>query len=298
MWRSATGAEWSFWDLWFAVLCVRDHGGDWDGLDREIVSRHSRDSSDGERKWSHLLDLRKRLDAASLSAKDLVSAGELAGAVDHKVLGRARTTMFKRSLSENHMSPAMRNPPSARLQERARRGWWPEFPASPGEPYDRLVVLLGLDRGWGFVSDEAYDLTEAVHRLEGHDQARSLAVRRAVLTIGLDLMECCDDSSGELGHVMDGAVDAYVDTDWRSAGIPPGAFWSDFLEIAAQIGNYGIMSGREADIFDRAGVAPDLDEVVGIASALEAEYTAARMSWHAGQVRQLRAAAIVAVGAR
>ncbi len=58
------------------------------------------------------------------------------------------------------------------------------------------------------------------------------------------------------------------------------------------------MSGREADVFDRAGVAPDLGEVVGIASALESEYTTARMSWHAGQVRQLRAAAIVAAGAR
>ena len=29
VWRADAGVEWSYWDLWFAVLCVRDHGGDW-----------------------------------------------------------------------------------------------------------------------------------------------------------------------------------------------------------------------------------------------------------------------------
>ncbi len=28
VWRTDGRVEWSYWDLWFAVLCVRDHGGD------------------------------------------------------------------------------------------------------------------------------------------------------------------------------------------------------------------------------------------------------------------------------
>lgn len=30
-WRSTAGTEWSWWDLWFYVVCVVDHGGDWGG---------------------------------------------------------------------------------------------------------------------------------------------------------------------------------------------------------------------------------------------------------------------------
>jgi hypothetical protein len=70
VWRADAGVEWSYWDLWFALLCVRDHGGDWDGLDAAITALGR---SDGEAKWSHLLDLRTRLDMAGLSAGELVA---------------------------------------------------------------------------------------------------------------------------------------------------------------------------------------------------------------------------------
>ncbi|MFN2496507.1 MAG: hypothetical protein ABR608_11465 [Pseudonocardiaceae bacterium] len=52
VWRADAGVEWSYWDLWFALLCVRDHGGDWDGLEVAITALGW---SDGEAKWSHLL---------------------------------------------------------------------------------------------------------------------------------------------------------------------------------------------------------------------------------------------------
>lgn len=139
VWRVDAGVEWSHWDLWFALLCVRDHGGDWDGLDAAIADKGR---SDGEAKWSHLLDLRERLAAVGLSASELVE--ETIGGKG--LITRARTRVFKQVVSWRDMTPAMRNPPSLRLEQRARCGWWPGFPSSPQEPHDRLVALLGLDR--------------------------------------------------------------------------------------------------------------------------------------------------------
>lgn len=98
---------------------------------------------------------------------------------------------------------------------------WPQFPTSPQEPHDRLVALLGLNRhcrsaaagdGWA-TRNLAGDLAEAALLLETGDGPGTLAVRRAMLTIGLDLAECCDDSYGYLGHVIGEALEAYAGTD-------------------------------------------------------------------------------------
>jgi hypothetical protein len=66
LWRADDGGDWSYWDLWFAVLCLRDHGGDWDGFDAALTKIRC---DGGEAKWSHLLDLRERLAAAGLGAE-------------------------------------------------------------------------------------------------------------------------------------------------------------------------------------------------------------------------------------
>jgi hypothetical protein len=115
-----------------------------------------------------------------------------------------------------------------------------------------------------------------------------------VLTIGLDLMECCDDSSGYLGQVLTTAMVTYARTQWRLAGIPPQVFWPDFVEIATLLANYGVPVDEEVAVYRLAGVAPDLDLVCDIAGGLHAEYTAARMTWHARQVRRQHAHALAA----
>jgi len=297
MWRTDAGVEWSYWDLWYAALCVRDHGGDWDGFDAAIAKV---DRFETEARWSHLLDLRERLAVAGLSAGELV--GEALG--EKGMITRARARVFKQSLSERYMTPPMRNPPSLRLTNRARFGRWASFPSSPQEPYDRLVALFGLDNlgrrydndGWA-TGELAYDLAEAARFLESGDGPQTLAVRRAMLTIGLDLMECCDDSYGHLGEVIGEALEVYAGTDWRSAGATREVFWPDFLEIVAMLGNYGIVDRRAADLFRRTGVAHDLDAVLAVATELRSEYLAARMTWHAGQVKALHAHAVAAAGA-
>ena len=52
LWRADEGGNWSYWDLWFAVLCLRDYGGDWDGFDAALAKIRC---DGGEAKWSHLL---------------------------------------------------------------------------------------------------------------------------------------------------------------------------------------------------------------------------------------------------
>ena len=121
-------------------------------------------------------------------------------------------------------------------------------------------------------------------------------MRRAVLTIGLDLMECGDDSSGYLSHVMTTAMVTYAGTDWCSTGIPPQHFWPDFVKIATLLANYGVPVDQEVALCRLAGVAPHLDLVCAITDGLHAEYLVARRTWHAGQVRRQHAHALAATG--
>ena len=122
-WRTVAGAEWSYWDLWFCTVCVVYHDGDWDALDAAIQGA---DRSDGEAKWSHLLSLTERLRHAGLRAGDLAAT-----AGDRKVRAKARAKVMKSTLYERDRTPAMCDPPSARLRRRALFGSWPEFPRSP-----------------------------------------------------------------------------------------------------------------------------------------------------------------------
>lgn len=57
------------------------------------------------------------------------------------------------------------------------------------------------------------------------------------------------------------------------------------------------MNSTVAAVFRRAGVAQDLDDVSDVAAGLHADYVAARMTWHAGEVRVLSVHAVVAAGA-
>jgi hypothetical protein len=46
-WRTTAGTDWSYWDLWFCVVCLVDHDGDWDGLDQAIQRTAGMTASSG-----------------------------------------------------------------------------------------------------------------------------------------------------------------------------------------------------------------------------------------------------------
>lgn len=256
-WRTEGDVRWSNWDLWFCVLCVADHGGDWAGLDADITSRHAVLScEDGTAKWSHLLDLRERLRSAGLSAAELVAEA----AADRKVIAKARAKVLKGSLYGRDMTPAMINTPSRRLETRALFGAWPKFPHSPREPYERLAARFNVghpryEDGWA-TRDLAYEISGAESELldAARGEARqSLAVRRAALTIYHQAAESCDDSYGTLGDVAGDALADYVHADWPASGVAPEVFWRDILELCCMLSNYGLLHQREIDLLSAAG---------------------------------------------
>ncbi|MHB8275583.1 MAG: hypothetical protein ACYDC9_12630 [Dermatophilaceae bacterium] len=143
-------------------MCVVDHGGDWDALDAAIQKT---DRHHGEARWSHLLDLTERLRRAGLTTAELAGASANARTTRTK----ARTKVMKSSLSDRDLTPAMRNPPSARLRQRALFGSWPSFPRSPQPWYEMLTAQLDVDGrhsrdGWA-TRDMAYEIAEAEQEL-------------------------------------------------------------------------------------------------------------------------------------
>jgi hypothetical protein len=293
-WRTVADADWSYWDLWFCVVCLTDHGGDWAALDDAIQQA---DEHDSEQKWCHLQDLTERLDRAGLTAASLVGATLR----EPKLRAKARTKVMKSSLYDRDLTPAMQNPPSVRLTRRALFGSWPEFPQSPQAWYDLLSAQFDFDDerywdGWA-TRTMAQELADAVDDLAarvGTNVAQLLAVDRASLTLYYEAAEACDDSYGGLGDVAHEAIAAYARTDWRASGITAEVFWRDLLQWSIMADNYGLLNDLEIDLLRSAGVRRDLDLTDATLADLAAEYTAARMDWHAEQAQELRAHAVVA----
>lgn len=181
VWNTIADAEWTYWDLWFAVVCVVDHGGDWNDLDATLFADfHSKEPA--EWMWSHLVDLKGRLTAAGITAADL--AGDLAG--DRKTLTKARSKVLKRTgVRDKDLSPAMRDTPRNRYTARAHFGSWDLYPVSPRPFYKQLANATPFDLekpGWGLPTFENVDpLFEALDELEAehaNDPPTLLAVRR------------------------------------------------------------------------------------------------------------------------
>lgn len=298
-WQTVAGVVWSWWDLWLAVVCVVDHGGDWDALDAALAGGGGPSRSGQEARWSHLLDLTQRLAEAGLTAAELV--GELA--TDRALRTRARTKVLRSTLYGRDLTPAMSNPPSARVTHRALFGSWPQFPRTPQPWYEQLAARFPVLDRYAFdglaAQKFAYRIGAAVSRLGSRvtTAAEALALRRGALTFYYQVMEGCDDSYGGVGDVIQEAVIDYVRTDWRAAGVRPEVFWRDLLEWAVLASNYGLLGRDESLFLRKAGVPRELDLVEQILAELTIGYTAARMSWHAGQALQLHAQAVATAGA-
>jgi hypothetical protein len=87
-WRTKRNSVWSYWDLWFCVVALADHGGDLNALAAAIEDGgRSFRGTTVEAKLSHLDDLKHRLVEAG------VDAGALAGSdkADPRVRGKARS---------------------------------------------------------------------------------------------------------------------------------------------------------------------------------------------------------------
>src|SRR5205823_1361942 len=128
----------TYWDVWFALVAMRECGGDLGRLAEFLKQGRSSFSISQravERKRSHLRDLAGRLAGAGLSAGDVVNA---AGDLARTEARRARSRVLEHSEREREWSPAMRNTPRKWRFEHALRGYWDRFPVSPA-PYAKEV---------------------------------------------------------------------------------------------------------------------------------------------------------------
>ena len=150
--------------------------------------------------------------------------------------------LMKPTLCERDRTPAMCDPPSARLRRRALFGSWPEFRARPSPLTTRCrpgsistVARPGTD---GQRTTMAYEVDRVEREMIAHagvDAATSLAIRRAFLMWYYEATEVCDDSYGGPGDVAGEAVVAYAGTDRRAAGIGAEVFWRDLLQRAPNV---------------------------------------------------------------
>ena len=284
-WVERDGMAWSYWDLWFCLVCLIDTNGDWDALEEEIIGhdrRRSVASRTWERKRSHLLDLRRRLDAAGLAAGDL--AGD---ALDDKPLRtKARRKVLEQDLAGRDLTGPMEDTPRRRLRERAYRGHWAEFPVSPADDYELFVTVIESGRGsFGIAVDLEEEAREGHERLDG-EPARQMALWRGLLTAGLQaFLDGLRDSGGAVATFLGEALATYATLPWRQTDIAPAVYWADLCEWCIWE-DWGIRHQRDTAPFKGARKG-DVELVEGLLWDLEAEHRSHRLDYEAAEAVQL-----------
>lgn len=293
-WDTVADATWTYWDLWFSVVCITQYGGDWDALDAGLYSTSHLTHGLSEPLWCHLVDLRNRLSAAGLTAADLV--GDLAG--DRKTVKKARSKILEwTGILAKHFSPAMRDVPSDRFHFRAHFGNWDRYPVSPRPFYGRLAAAtpfdLELPGQYLPTFGNIEPLFQALEELEAeHATTPStlLAVRRAGLTASSLAQHCCDPSYGDLASDASQAIVRFSLTDWRATGIDHAVFWRDALEVFMVFSNFGCAPyGCESEVMENLGADRDRALIKRVVDDLHDSYTADRLEWNAEEVERLSA---------
>ena len=240
---------WSHWDLWFCLVAHLDHEGHLVALADAIEAEHRPwGGEDAEAKLSHLDDLAGRLAAAGLDAEALAARADDRPALRTK----ARTKVLKQGLQPRALTAAMDRTPRKRLYERALRGRWDRFPASPQPWYERMVNHLGegwLHKNATFRLERRIEATrDRNDRATANDPAERLAARRALVTYMYETMERCDDSFGVLGELGREALLTYARLPFQETGIAAEDWCEDLCELVAWE-KYGLLMGRETAMF-------------------------------------------------
>jgi hypothetical protein len=226
----------SYWDLWFALVAVRDFGGDLDRLAKRIKNEtgffYDRDSI--ERKRWHLRDLKRRLEEASATPPQIVNtAGDLAKTEMRRALTKVKASCDR----EQEWSVPMRNTPRKWRFEHALRGYWPRFPVSP-EPYAKKIGSHFKTKGF-YSEDMSFGISRTLDRyteegaklLEAGKAAEALALLRGWMTVVLELMAKADDSCGSIGMSFDEGFAAYLKIPLDKSGIDETVFSPDLLDF-------------------------------------------------------------------
>jgi hypothetical protein len=246
----------TYWDLWFALVAVRDCGSDLARLGERLG-----ESSGGmhvslenaARKRSHLRDLEKRLAAAGVSVDDIVNAaGTLAGTE----LRRARGRVLEGNERQHERSESMRRTLKQRGEHDALRGSWPRFPVSPSPHADEIGSLFQTrgfyteGQSFGVVRKLERFLERAEKLINRGRHAEAQALLRAWLTVVIELMHIADDSYGCIGDSFHQGFAAYLRLTPEQTGIEEAVFLEDLLELLIWE-DYGLTDDQTEGYWER-----------------------------------------------
>lgn len=239
----------TYWDLWFALVAVKDYAGNFGRLAKSLKEGRSSfflNSRAAERKRCHLRYLDKHLAGAGLTAENVVAA---AGDLARTEIRRARTRVLEHTEREREWSEPMRNTPRKRRFEQALRGYWDRFPVSP-EPFAKEIGSHFQSRNFhsersSFRLSRTLDryVAQAEKLQKSGKYAEAQALLRGWMTIVIELMGHADDSFGSIGMSFDDGFAAYLKIPLDKTGIAEDVFFPDLLDFLIWE-DYGLTNKR------------------------------------------------------
>lgn len=234
--QQGTSVDLSYWDLWFALSAWHNFEGDLDrlaiGIKEGRGSMIDRDSI--ERKRSHLRDLKRRLEAASITPAQIVkAAGALARTEKRRALERVKGSC-DRPIA---WSEPMRNTPRNRRYPMALHGHWNRFPVSP-QPYYETIRSHYNPKAF-YSESMSFKIARTLDRyadkasklLAVGNAAQAQALLRGWMTVIIELMEQADDSCGCIAMSFDDGFRAYLTIPLDETGIDDDVFLHDLLDF-------------------------------------------------------------------
>ena len=225
----------TYWDLWIAIVLIREFAGDWDKLCdhfRAEKSGYSYRRYQAEELLHHLRLLRQTLDRAGLTAEDILDEAD----PDRlkKQHRKARRKVLEMGYRDRERSPWMIHTPRVQRQARAMRGYWKHFPVSPKVYADELEGRYKTS-GW-YSADQSFTLEHKLSSfLEKREARASLAERfalyRAFLTVVVEKMGLVDDSFGVIIGLYQTVFEEYVQLERAALDMPLEILLQDLVEL-------------------------------------------------------------------
>lgn len=225
----------TYWDLWIAVILVREFGSDWNKLCdhfRAEKAGYSFRRYKAEELLNHLRLLRQTLGRAGLTVEDILAEAD--PAFLKKQHRKARRKVLEMGYQNREKSPWMIHTPRKQREARAMRGYWRHFPVSPKEYADALESRYKTS-GW-YSEDQSFalerKLSAFLRKREDHASLAELfALYRAFLTVVAEKMNMVDDSYGVIGDLYQGVFEEYVQLDRAALDMPLEILLQDLIEL-------------------------------------------------------------------
>jgi len=225
----------TYWDLWIAIVVIREFEGDWDKLYDHLRAEKSGYSFRryyAEELLHHLRLLHQTLDRAGLTAEDI-----LAGADPDflkKQHRKASRKVLKIEYQSRERSPWMIHTPRKQRQARAMRGYWKYFPVSP-KGYADVLAGEYKTSGW-YSANRTFMLERKLSSFLKKGEPRAalaecFALYRAFLTVVVENMTMVDDSYGVIIGLYQTVFEEYVQLERDILNMPLEILLQDLLEL-------------------------------------------------------------------